>query len=529
MKFERLIHRIDENVLQNIFSDSLQVINGVGENNVRIEDLKKALLITYTPFQILTEKQLFRPVIPVIPKDDAITLCQLLKIKFDLSKPWPSLEKLSLTNSVCRIICEYYEIPFQEYQKEIILDQIEIKPEYPLFNHQIKVQQEVENKLWIEGAKKVLIHMPTGSGKTRTCMNIVCDYFRKNLKSNIIWFANTEELCQQASDEFCKSWKELGNRALTIQNIWGGKEIDTDIESSFIVFGIQSFISLYSNNTSIATKLSENVGLVIMDEAHMSIAPKYKLALDILLFKDAKLIGLSATPGRSWNNVNADAELADYFGRKKVTLKIDGFENPIDYLISEGYLAKVNNESLLFSEGINPSEEDYLYLQENLQLSLKVLKRISKDSKRNILIVSKVISLLNKHKRIILFSINVKHAETLSLALSSLGINASSISSKTEKTTRRRLISEFKSDGDDQMVLCNYGVLTTGFDAPKTSCAVITRPTDSLVLYSQMVGRVIRGVEAGGNEEADVITVVDTKLKGFGSISDAFYNWEDVW
>ena len=79
------------------------------------------------------------------------------------------------------------------------------------------------------------------------------------------------------------------------------------------------------------------------------------------------------------------------------------------------------------------------------------------------------------------------------------------------------------------MVLCNYGVLTTGFDAPQTSCAVITRPTDSLVLYSQMVGRVIRGEKAGGNKEADIITVVDTNLQGFGSVADAFFNWEDVW
>jgi superfamily II DNA or RNA helicase len=79
------------------------------------------------------------------------------------------------------------------------------------------------------------------------------------------------------------------------------------------------------------------------------------------------------------------------------------------------------------------------------------------------------------------------------------------------------------------MVLCNYGVLTTGFDAPKTSAAVIARPTSSLVLYSQMVGRAIRGPRAGGNEYAEIVTIVDTKLPGFGSVADAFKNWEDVW
>lgn len=79
------------------------------------------------------------------------------------------------------------------------------------------------------------------------------------------------------------------------------------------------------------------------------------------------------------------------------------------------------------------------------------------------------------------------------------------------------------------MVVVNYGVLTTGFDAPATSAAVIARPTRSLVLYSQMVGRATRGTRAGGNEKAEIVTVVDPHLPGFGSVADAFKNWEDVW
>ena len=78
-------------------------------------------------------------------------------------------------------------------------------------------------------------------------------------------------------------------------------------------------------------------------------------------------------------------------------------------------------------------------------------------------------------------------------------------------------------------MLVNFGVLTSGFDAPRTSGAIIARPTYSLVLYSQMVGRATRGPRAGGNEEAEVVTVVDTGLPGFETVTDAFHNWEDVW
>ena len=76
-------------------------------------------------------------------------------------------------------------------------------------------------------------------------------------------------------------------------------------------------------------------------------------------------------------------------------------------------------------------------------------------------------------------------------------------------------------------MLFNYGVLTAGFDAPRTRCVIIARPTTSLVLYSQMAGRAMRGPKAGGNLKAEIFTVADTNLPGFGSVTDAFTNWEE--
>ena len=94
---------------------------------------------------------------------------------------------------------------------------------------------------------------------------------------------------------------------------------------------------------------------------------------------------------------------------------------------------------------------------------------------------------------------------------------------------RERIIRRFRSSANESIALVNFGVLTTGFDAPRTSAALIARPTKSLVLYSQMVGRATRGERAGGNLEAEIVTVVDPKLPGFGSLSESFRNWEDVW
>ena len=73
------------------------------------------------------------------------------------------------------------------------------------------------------------------------------------------------------------------------------------------------------------------------------------------------------------------------------------------------------------------------------------------------------------------------------------------------------------------MILCNYGILTTGFDAPQTSAIVIARPTKSYVLYAQMVGRGIRGIKAGGNKTCEISTVIDSNINDFIDITEVFY------
>ena len=62
-------------------------------------------------------------------------------------------------------------------------------------------------------------------------------------------------------------------------------------------------------------------------------------------------------------------------------------------------------------------------------------------------------------------------------------------------------------------VIFNYGVLSTGFDAPNTNTVMIVRPTASPIMYSQMLGRGLRGPEVNGNEECWLIDLKDN-LKG---------------
>ena len=137
--------------------------------------------------------------------------------------------------------------------------------------------------------------------------------------------------------------------------------------------------------------------------------------------------------------------------------------------------------------------------------------------------------LAKDHRRILVFGSSVEGARLLATALDAHGmVDARVVTGNTPVHDRRRLINWYKEDTNAPRVLCNYGVLTTGFDAPLTSAAVICRPTKSLVLYSQMVGRAIRGERAGGNKLAKIVTVVDRNLPGFRDLSEFFTNWEDA-
>ena len=61
-------------------------------------------------------------------------------------------------------------------------------------------------------------------------------------------------------------------------------------------------------------------------------------------------------------------------------------------------------------------------------------------------------------------------------------------------------------------MLINYGVFTTGFDDPKINCIVVARPTYSVVLYSQMIGRGLRGPKNNGTEDCLIVDVLDNIL-----------------
>ena len=411
-------------------------------------------------------------------------------------------------------------------------DIVDIDPQYGLFPHQRDACLKTKDCLQ-ETHPRAVLHMPTGAGKTRTAMHLIVHHLNAYEPTVVIWLAYSEELCEQAASEFETAWRHLGNRAVPVFRFWGAHQEDpATLTDGFIVAGLAKVYSRLQASTSFIANLSENSSLIIIDEAHQAVAETYSAVLDILQSKgqESALLGLTATPGRSWDDIDEDERLAQFFGNQKVSLEVDGYASPVDYLIDEGYLAKPKFKSLLYQGGIDLTSRDIRAIRDELDVPVRILKRLGVDEQRNLRILAEVERLGKSHNRILMFGSSVQNARLIATTLDAHGaVEARVVTGETPPQERRWLIDWYKDPSDDSpRVLCNYGVLTAGFDAPLTSAAVIARPTKSLVLFSQMIGRAIRGVRAGGNPTAEIVTVVDTKLPGFRDLSESFSNWEDA-
>ena len=363
-------------------------------------------------------------------------------------------------------------------------------------------------------------------------MSLVVDHLRDQEPSVAVWLASGSELLDQAAQEFERAWSRLGNRSLRLVRCWSDAELlDTSIEDGVVVLGLQKAASALKLDPEALDSLGHRCRFVVFDEAHQAIAPTYREVTDRLrVHPRTSLLGLSATPGRTWADIDKDEELSSYFGSEKVTLEVPGYSDPIKALTDDGYLARATFSTILVEPGAVLSEADKTALAKSVDVDLEVLEQLEKSDQWNLAVVEAVRDLASRHERILVFAGSVPHCRLISAVLRATGIQARYVTGTTAPEQRARVLSWFKDPYDHgARVLVNYDVLTTGFDAPAASAAVIARPTLSLVLYSQMVGRVLRGPRAGGTPECEVVTVVDTELPGFGDISDAFSNWNDVW
>jgi superfamily II DNA or RNA helicase len=400
-----------------------------------------------------------------------------------------------------------------------------IVPLKPLKDYQFGVFLKAMERVAITNSRFV-VQMPTGSGKTRTAMEVVSSYLNESPDGRaVVWLAHSEELCEQAYEGFLEVWRHLGKHTVRIVRCWGsGAKIPYDChERTFIVGGFPKMYAMLGGNAVPFSEMRERIDVVIVDEAHKVLAPTYKEVTKALIGNGTRVVGLTATPGRSAVDAEENMALAEFFFNEIVSID-SGSQSVISFLRKRKVLADVVYEPIYSQLNYKLTEADRTYLERFFDLPSGVLKRIGSDDVRNVEILKRLQRECDGGSQVIFFACSIEHSRFITAMLLYLGYKAAHVDGKTSRNRRHGIIDDFKRR--NIQVICNFGVLSTGFDAPKTDLVFISRPTASIVLYSQMVGRGLRGPAIGGTETCKVIDVKDN-IAGFSDQESVYEYFED--
>ena len=379
---------------------------------------------------------------------------------------------------------------------------------------------------------RVLLHAPTGSGKTRMAMSVVSMHMRERGPTMVLWLAPTGELVEQAADAFRQAWSYHGDVVAAVYQWRGYGEAFshgmTFKRNTMLVARLTMAVLSADSNPKVLDTLRGKASLVVFDEAHQSVAPTYRDLVERVLSNDShdgQLLGLSATPGRTIREETK--ALAEMYGERKVG--ISPGENPIRFLVSKGYLAKAHFRYREIEGTPAPPTrgggQDY---------SEDTLRELGGDDARNRTIAQMVKQLFDDgHKRVIAFTPSVESAQHCAQEMQWAGYKyAHSVYSGMRQESREHFLNTFRSPTsaiDLPQVLFNCRVLTAGVDIPQTSAVVIGKPTKSAVLLQQMIGRALRGPESGGNTDAEIYMLVDDSYKEYASLAAMFEEWDNLW
>lgn len=358
-------------------------------------------------------------------------------------------------------------------------------------------QKEAKGKIYEAWNKcnAVMLQMPTGTGKTYLFTSLINDlvvtYKAMHKEINILVVAHRMELLDQISETLTRFGIPhgfiQGNRE---QHLWRRVQVG-------------SIMSLLTDKNRYNVS-RQRFDYIIVDEAHHSLADTYIKLFE--LFPDAKKLGVTATPWRL--NHESFCRLYDmlvtspqisWFIQHQLLADFDYVsirpDSKIQRLVDQSEVAQTGDFAI--------ADLDNTF--NNQRIRSKIYKSYEQYA---------------KGRKGIIYAINKKHAANIAELYCKHHVKAVAIDCDTPKEERQDLIAQFK-EGKIQ-VLVNVDIFTEGFDCPDVNFIQLARPTKSLALYLQQVGRGLRIV--AGKEKTIIIDNVG--LYNYFGLPDANRKWQ---
>lgn len=343
-------------------------------------------------------------------------------------------------------------------------------------------------------AKKTnaIMVLPTGSGKSLIIADIAA-----RLDGHTLVFQPSKEILEQ-------NFKKLCSYGILDCSIYSASFNSKEI--SRITFAT---IGSVKNHPELFTHFKN----IIVDECHL-VNPKEGMYKKFFEVVNCKILGLTATPYRLSSSQEFGAMLKFITRTRPAIFKEVIYHVQVSTLLDMGYLSKLNYYPM------NPTGWNELNLKVNTTGADYTDRSVQREYERidfYSFLVHIVQRLVNnqktgiKRKGILVFTRFLKEAERLTYSISGCAI----VSGDTPKGERERILEAFKAG--EISVVANVGVLTTGFDYPELDTVVMARPTMSLAMWYQIVGRAIR---PHPNKEAGWIVDLCGNINRFGYVEN---------
>jgi len=305
------------------------------------------------------------------------------------------------------------------------------------------------------GVQSLGIQLPTGGGKT----GIISEMSRiiRTKKKKILIAAHRSFLVDQIQDALLN----VGHYSGRIQSGY-----DLNLNEPIQVGMIQSLLGYYKK------KQLPKVDYVMFDEAHHCLAPMYLDPIKYYMNEGARVLGFSAT----WKRTRKTEGMCDVFQ------KLLCGPQPLE-LIGRGFLVP----TLVYQAKSNfdSSQLD----RDSFDFNQKQADQMMNTTFNNEQIIREYFDKCEGDQAVI-FASSTGHSEVMCDLFNKSGVAAAHIDAKTPDHLRKDILKKYAAG--TIKVLCNYDIVSEGFDLPNLSCIIQCRATISLIVHLQEIGRGMR-------------------------------------
>ena len=351
---------------------------------------------------------------------------------------------------------------------------------YTLLPHQKQILDKLRVEREDRGNFKNLIVAATGTGKTVISAFDYQEFARTHSRARILFTAHREEILRQSLNTYRSVLQDAN-----FGTLWVGSNRPQEAnEYEHLFVSISMFNSRFEEFFALLD--SDFYDYIVIDEAHHSQADSYRKLFDH--FQPQLLVGLTATPER----MDGKDLRPDFGNRISAEIRLPqalqaGLLTPFQYLcISDD--TDLSDDSLWSGQKYNIERlADKLCAKTRAQLIVDALHKYLADEYTC---------------RALCFCVNKRHADFMAEQLRLYGFNAQSLTSDTPADERKQLAKDLR-DGTLHY-LCVVDIFNEGVDIPEVDTVLFLRPTESLTIFLQQLGRGLR-LSAGKTE----LTVLD--------------------